>query len=175
MKRPTVTLIAAVAENGVIGRCGRLPWRIRADMEHFRAMTLTHPVIMGRKTFESLKKPLSGRLNIVVSGNSGFCAEGVDVSPSLDEAIDRAGKAAAAQGRNEIFVIGGGDLYRQAMARADRLCITHVAATPDGDAFFPPIDSDIWTPVESWPLEPSPGDDASGEVTIYGRSNDGER
>ncbi len=172
MDRPCLTLIAAVANNGVIGNCGRLPWRIRADMAFFREKTMGHPVIMGRKTFQSLKQPLAGRLNIVVSRDSGFTADGAVAVTSLDAAIERAGSDADTRGLGEIFVIGGGEIYRLALIRADQLCITHVDLAPDGDAAFPEIDAGVWRVVSTTGLDRSEGDTATGTVNIYERRGD---
>lgn len=133
--RPDVVIIAAVARNGVIGRDNGLPWRLKADLRRFRAVTLGHPLLMGRRTWESLGRPLPGRRNMVVSRDPGFRAEGAEVFASVDAAL------AAAGGNEKVFVIGGAEIYRQLMPRADRLMLTEVWADVDGDAHFPPIDS----------------------------------
>jgi dihydrofolate reductase len=138
---PTLALIAAVARNRVIGNDNQLLWHIPEDMRHFRETTRGKPVIMGRKTWESLPdsfRPLPGRLNIVVSRNRAYRAEGAELAASLDEAIAKAGAA------NEIFVIGGAELYRQAMAIADKLYITEIDADFAGDSVFPEIDETKW-------------------------------
>jgi dihydrofolate reductase len=139
--RPVV-LIAAVADNGVIGDRGGMPWRLSTDMKRFKALTTGSPVVMGRKTWESLGKPLSGRENIVISRDKDYRAAGATVLASLDDALEQA--AAMAGEGGEVFVIGGGAIYREAMGAADRLYITHVHARPDGDTTFPPIDPAIW-------------------------------
>ena len=131
---PEITLIAAVARNGVIGRDNGLPWRLKADMQHFRAMTMGHPVVMGRKTWESLGRPLSGRRNIVVTRDTQFRAEGAEVFHSPDDAL------AAASDAERIFVIGGAQLYATLLPRADRLELTEVWADVEGDAHFPLFD-----------------------------------
>lgn len=133
-----VSLIAAVAENGVIGRDGDLPWRLPADLRRFRALTMGKPVIMGRKTWQSIGKALPGRRNIVVTRDRSFAAAGAEVVASLDAAFDLMADA------GEAMVIGGGEIYAAAMARADRLDITHVHAAIDGDTFFPEIDAAVW-------------------------------
>jgi dihydrofolate reductase len=133
-----VALIAAVAENGVIGRDGGLPWRLPADLRRFKALTLGKPVIMGRRTWQSIGRPLPGRRNIVVSRDPDFTAEGVEVVASLDAALDRVADV------EEAMVIGGGEIYVQALPRADRLHITHVHATVAGNAHFPAIDEALW-------------------------------
>jgi dihydrofolate reductase len=135
---PRITVIAAVAANGVIGRDNRLLWRLPADLKHFKALTMGHPMIMGRKTWESLPGLLPGRPHIVVSRNPDYRAEGATVCPSLAAAIAAAGAA------DEVFVIGGAELYAQALAVADRLELTEIAAGFDGDARFPDWDRAAW-------------------------------
>jgi dihydrofolate reductase len=133
-----IVLIAAVAANGAIGRDNRLLWRLKSDMAHFRAATAGLPLVMGRKTFESFGgKPLPRRLNIVASRQPGLSLPGAVVTGSLDEALALAHAEALRSGAAEIAVLGGADIYAQAMPRADRLLITQVAAEPDADAFFP--------------------------------------
>ena len=134
-----LTLVVAVAGNGVIGRDGALPWRIPEDMRHFRELTMGKPCIMGRKTWESLpKKPLPGRQNIVVTRDPGFGAEGAVAASSLDAAIAAAGDVP------EICVIGGASLYREALPRAQRLCLTEVHRAFDGDTYMPQFDRRQW-------------------------------
>ncbi len=136
-----LTLIAAVADNGVIGREGDLPWRLRADLRHFKARTLGHPIVMGRKTWESLpKRPLRKRLNVVLSRSAGYEAPGATVVPSVADALE----VARASGAQEAFVIGGASIYADALPLADRLVITHVQTTVDGDAWFPAVDWAAW-------------------------------
>lgn len=134
-----IALVAAKAANGVIGDRGRIPWRIPEDMRRFRQFTLGKPCIMGRKTWDSLpKKPLPGRLNIVVTRDQGFTAEGTVVAHSFEEAIRHAGLA------DEIAVIGGEQIYRAALPGADILYLTEVLADIVGDAYFPPINPAEW-------------------------------
>ena len=140
--KPILALIAACARGGVIGIANRLPWHLPEDMKFFRETTRGKPVIMGRKTWESLPaafRPLPGRLNIVVSRNPGFEAPGASVVASLPEALAAAGDAEIA------FVIGGAELYRQALPLADRLLLTEIDQAYDGDAFFPEFDRNTWT------------------------------
>ncbi|MGE6785450.1 dihydrofolate reductase [Ensifer adhaerens] len=137
---PKISIVVAVAANGVIGRDGDLPWRLSTDLKRFKALTIGKPVIMGRKTWASLGRPLPGRLNIVITRNADFVADGASVVPSLDAAIALAGREAAATGVDEICVIGGGEIYRQSIAQADILHVTEVQATVDGDTRFPDID-----------------------------------
>ena len=133
-----VSLIAAVAANGVIGRDGDLPWRIPADLRHFKAVTLGNPVIMGRKTWQSLGRALPGRRNIVISRDSSFGADGAELVGSLDTAL------AAVAEVEEAMVIGGGEIYAEALSRAERLYLTYVHAEAEGDVFFPQIDETLW-------------------------------
>ena len=140
----SLVLVVAVADNGIIGRAGGLPWRLKSDMRHFRALTLGHPVVMGRKTYQSIGKPLPGRTNIVVSREPAFAAPGILVARGLDAALGVARGDALRRGVFAIMVIGGADLYAQAMPLASRLEITRVHASPPGDALFPTIDEREW-------------------------------
>jgi dihydrofolate reductase len=135
-----VSLIAAVARNGVIGRGGKLPWHLPADLKRFKELTLGHHVIMGRRTWESIGKALPGRTNVVVSRRANLPPPGVTVVRSLDAALD----AARADGDDEAFVIGGGELYAAALRRADRIYLTVVDADVEGDARFPAFDRAQW-------------------------------
>ena len=126
-----ITLVLAMAENGVIGKAGAIPWRISDDMKHFKQLTMGKPVVMGRRTWDSLpKKPLPGRTNIVVTRQGDWTAEGAVKASSLDEAVRLAGDAA------EIMVIGGGEIYREALPEAGRIELTEVRRAFDGDAYF---------------------------------------
>jgi dihydrofolate reductase len=133
-----VSLIAAMAENRVIGVDNRLPWHLPEDLKHFRRLTTGHTVIMGRKNYESIGKPLPQRRNIVVSRRPDFQATGCTVVHSIEEAMTVAGD------EPEVFVIGGAEIYRQTMARADRLFLTLVHANVDGDTFFPELENGHW-------------------------------
>lgn len=166
--RQEIALIAAVAGNGVIGNGGDLPWRLPSDLKRFKQVTMGRPVIMGRKTWESIGRPLPGRLNIVVSRTPAFGAEGVLRAGSLSEALEAAAKAHPDPG--EVFVIGGGELYAQAMPMADRLYITHVEAAPAGDTHFPQIREDEWRLVSSETIQKGPSDSAEMRFVVYERS-----
>jgi len=134
----TISLVVAVAENGVIGHRGALPWRLPEDLKRFKALTMGKPVIMGRKTWDSLpKKPLPGRTNIVVTRNPDFQAEGTVAAHSFADAIARAGPG-------DIMVIGGEAIFAEALPLAQIIHRTEVAASPPGDAFMPPIDRNVW-------------------------------
>jgi dihydrofolate reductase len=161
-----LSLIAAVARNGVIGNGGQMPWRLRTDMLRFKAITLGKPVIMGRKTFESLGKPLAGRTNIVVTSRRLAAPEGVIVVPTIEAAV---AAAAARSADGEAMVIGGGEIYAATIHRADRLYITHVEAAPDGDTRFPEIDPALWQAVSEEIVPAGENDSATTIFTIYQR------
>lgn len=137
-----LSLIVAVAENGVIGRDNRLPWHLPGDLKYFKAMTLGKPVLMGRKTWESLGRPLPGRPNVVITRDPAFQADGASVGHSLDEGLRLARDLAGPEG--EVMVIGGADLFRACLDQADRLYLTEVHRAYDGDVFFPPLDRSRW-------------------------------
>ena len=164
-----VALIAAIGENSVIGSDGQIPWRLPTDFAHFKRTTLGKPLLMGRKTFESIGKPLPGRTNIVVTRQPGYTPEGVIVCHCLGEALERAQQIAAAAGASEVMVGGGSEIYREAMPLADRLYITHVAAAPEGDARFPAIDPDTWEVAARHDLARSEKDSADFTVLTYVR------
>jgi dihydrofolate reductase len=136
----TISLIVAAAENNVIGKDNKLPWTLPADMKYFKNITWAMPVVMGRKTFEALGKPLTGRTNIVITRNKDWSAEGVKTVKSIDEAII----AAAATDAKEIFVIGGGEIFKSVMSSADKIYLTRVHHSFEGDAFFPEINKKEW-------------------------------
>ena len=162
-----IVLVAAIGENNVIGRAGRLPWRLKSDLQHFRQVTINRPVIMGRKTYESIGKPLKGRTNIVLTRDFSLIAPGTVLATSLDAAFGVARQDAAKRGVDEIMVIGGSDVFADTMARADRLEITHVHAAPEGDSFFPPIDPAVWREVSRQEYPAGPDDSASFAVAAY--------
>ena len=164
-KKATITLVVAIAENGVIGRDGGLPWRLSADLRRFRATTMGKPIVMGRKTWESFpKRPLPGRRNIVITRDRDYRSDGAEVFHSLDEAL-----AAAGSNSGEICVIGGGEIYRQVLEAADRLDITHVLAAIDGDTRFPPIDPATWRVVSSEEIPAGEKDSHPTRHTVYER------
>lgn len=142
MLPPRIALIVAMDENRLIGREGDLPWRLPNDLAHFKRLTMGHPILMGRKTWESLGRPLPGRRNIVLTRDTAYVAEGGEVLHSLDEALR------AAQDSEMIFVIGGAEIYAMAMGQADRLYVTHVKAQLEGDTWFPEMDPAQWVEME---------------------------
>ena len=162
-------LVAAVGENGVIGRDGALPWRLKSDMQHFRKLTLGRPVVMGRKTFASIGKPLKHRTNIVVSRDPDFAAPGIVVAPNLEAALAAAGGDAQRRSADTIAVIGGAGIFRDVMDVADRLEITVVHASPEGDTFFPPIDAKVWRETARVRHPAAPQDDADVSFVSYER------
>ncbi|MBD8482316.1 dihydrofolate reductase [Pseudomonas coleopterorum] len=144
-----LSLIAALAENRVIGIDNSMPWHLPGDFKYFKATTLGKPIIMGRKTWDSLGRPLPGRLNLVVSRQPGLQLPGTEVFASLDAAIERAEAWAHEQGADEVMLIGGAQLYELGLAQADRLYLTRVALQPEGDAWFPEFDENQWQKVSS--------------------------
>ncbi|WP_339408987.1 dihydrofolate reductase [Pseudomonas sp. EA_35y_Pfl2_R5] len=137
-------MIAALAENRVIGRDNQLPWHLPADLKHFKALTLGKPIIMGRKTWDSLGRPLPGRLNLVVSRQPDLQLEGAEVFTSLDAALERAEVWAREEDAEELMLIGGAQLYELGLAQAERLYLTRVGISPQGDAYFPEVVDADW-------------------------------
>ncbi len=135
---PLICLVVARAANGVIGRNNALPWHLPADLKRFKALTMGHPVVMGRKTHESIGRPLPGRRNLVITRNRAYSAPGCEIVYSLDEAI------AACRGSRQIFIIGGAELYREALPRAHCLEFTEIRADFEGDAVFPALSMSAW-------------------------------
>lgn len=144
MAKLPVVLVAAIADNGVIGRDNQLIWRLKTDMRRFREVTMGCPMIMGRKTFQSIGKPLPGRQSIVLSRDPGFQPDGAYVVPTLDQALATAQQLGAAMGARAVIVAGGGEIYAQALPAADRLELTFVHARPEGDALFPAFDHSVF-------------------------------
>jgi dihydrofolate reductase len=165
-----IILVAAVADNGVIGRGNALPWRLKSDMAHFRTVTMGKPVVMGRKTYLSIGKPLAGRTTIVVSRDRAFAAPGVLVVPSLDAALAAARGDAHRRGAESIIIAGGADVYAQAMPLAGRLDITYIHRAIDGDAYFPAIDRRIWHEIARDEHAAATGDDAAFAFVTYERT-----
>lgn len=164
-----VSMIAAVAENGVIGAAQAIPWRIPSDSAYFKRVTMGKPLIMGRKQFETVGKPLPGRTNIVITRQPGYQPAGVVVVASIEEALAQAETIAETDGVDEIMIIGGGELYAQLMGQADRLYISHVDLQPQGDVTFPAIKPEEWMVVDLPEVTPSEKDSASYRVKVYER------
>ncbi|HMA16049.1 MAG TPA: dihydrofolate reductase [Kiloniellaceae bacterium] len=142
-----VALILARADNGVIGRAGGLPWHLSGDLKFFKAQTLGKPVVMGRKTFQSIGKPLPGRPNLVITRDPDFRPAGVEVFAEVAAALARAQDLARGSGAAEVMVIGGGEIYRRTLALADRIYLTEVHAAPEGDTHFSDLDPAEWREV----------------------------
>lgn len=166
---PVIALVVAAAENDVIGRGGRLPWRIPSDLRLFRRLTMGKPVVMGRKTFQSIGKPLDGRDNIVVSRDPAFDPAGVSVKRTLAEAIAEARAAAAARGQNEIMVIGGEAVFREALPLARRIYLTRVHGLPEGDTFLPGIPPGEWDEASREDLPRDPTDEFACTLIVLER------
>lgn len=162
-KLPEVVLIAAVARNGVIGRDNALPWRLKADLAHFKAHTSGHPIIMGRKTWASLGRALPNRRNLVVTRHPGFVAPGAEVVASPEAAL------AAVAGAPKVFVIGGGELYRAFIDDADCLLITEVRAEVAGDSYFPEIDPQCFEQTRRVPHKADADNEYGFEFVEYRR------
>ncbi|HVV93471.1 MAG TPA: dihydrofolate reductase [Hyphomicrobiales bacterium] len=166
---PPVALVVAVARNGIIGRGGALPWRLRSDLKRFKALTIGKPMVMGRKTFAAIGKALPGRTTVVVTRQPDFRPADVEVAHSWPEALRRAQAVAASSGADEIAVIGGGELFTEALPDADRVYLTEVDATPEGDAFFPPLDPAEWREVRREAHPAGPADEHAFAFVDYAR------
>ncbi|RVC58623.1 MAG: dihydrofolate reductase [Mesorhizobium sp.] len=165
-----IAIYVAIAENGVIGRDGGLPWRLSTDLKRFKADTMGKPIIMGRKTYEGIGRPLPGRLNIVVTRDKAWRAEGVETAHSLSDAIALANvRGRCMAGADEVCVVGGGEIYAQALPLADRLHVTHVLASVEGDAHFPPIDPQVWRTVSAEDVPAGEKDSHATRYTVYER------
>jgi len=165
-----ITIYAAVAENGVIGRDGGLPWHLSSDLKRFKANTMGKPIVMGRRTWESFpKRPLPGRLNVVISRDSAYRAEGGEMVASLDSALALAADRGRIDGIGEICIVGGGEIYRQAMDKADCLKLTCVLGHFDGDTRFPPIDPALWRVISSEDVPAGEKDSHATRYVIYAR------
>lgn len=164
-----ISLIVAVAENGVIGAKGQLPWKLSADLKTFRRLTMGKPIIMGRKTFQSLKGPLDGRDNIVLTTDPYFEADGISVVETFADAMTLARTLALTKGVDEIMVIGGAEVFRAALPHAGRIYWTEVHAKPNGDVMFPDVDLSEWAEVEREELPASPKDDVTATLRVLDR------
>jgi dihydrofolate reductase len=156
-----ISLIAALASNRVIGRQGALPWHLPEDLRRFKALTLGHPVLMGRRTWESIGRPLPGRRNIVITRQADYRPSGAEVFPDLGSALE------ALAGAPEVFVIGGGELYAAALPLAHRLQLTELHQEVEGDAHFPPRDPAQWT--ETWREPHTSPDGMRYDFVVYER------
>ena len=164
-----ISIVVAVADNGVIGRDGGLPWRISSDLKTFRRLTMGKPLIMGRRTFQSLKKPLDGRDNIVVTTNPVYRPDGALMAADFESAIELARTCAAERGVDEIAVVGGTAIFDAALRIADRIYKTQVHGAPEGDAVFPSADWSAWGEVSREALPRGPNDDFSATLVVLDR------
>ncbi len=166
-----ISIVVAVSSNGVIGRDGDMPWKLSTDLKRFKALTMGKPLVMGRKTFESFgSKPLPGRPHIVVSRRAKLDMPAVETAINLEDALLKARQQAQALGVDEICVIGGGEIYAQALPLADILHVTHVnAVIENGDTFFPPIDSDCFDVLSEEAVPAGEKDSYATRYVVYGR------
>lgn len=169
MQKIDIVLVVAVAENGVIGRDNALPWRLKSDMRHFRRVTMGKPVIMGRKTYRSIGKPLAGRTTIVLTRDPDFAAERVVAAAGLGAALDAGRADALRRGADAIAVIGGADVFAQTMPFADRLVLTRVHAHPPGDVVFPAIAFEHWRETKQLRYDRGPEDEFGFSIIDYER------
>jgi dihydrofolate reductase len=166
-----IVLVAAVAENDVIGKDNKLPWRIRSDLQYFRSVTMNKPVLMGRKTYLSIGRPLPGRTNIVLTRDKDFAAPGIVVANDIDRALQAARGDALRRNANAIAVIGGTEIFEQTMRLAGRLALTLVHAKPKGDTYFPKIDKKAWRETERRQQPKGPDDDYGFTFVTYERAD----
>ncbi len=163
-----VSAVVAASDNNVIGKDGGLPWHVSSDLKLFKEITMGKPVIMGRRTWESLpKQPLPGRRNIVITRNPDYAADGADVAGSIHEAL------AMCEGEPEVSIIGGGQVYEQAMDRTDRIYLTRIHLTVDGDTFLPELPENEWQEVERREFEKGERDDAAFTLVVLDRVKHG--
>ncbi len=168
-----ISLVVAMAENRVIGVDGDLPWRLSSDMKYFKQVTMGKPIVMGRKTFKSIGRPLPGRDNIVITRDTGFAAEGVRVAGDVASALGMAHTWAKENGADEICIIGGGEIYRQTLPLADRVYLTEVHMTVEGDTAFPDLDPSEWREVSREAHEAGARDSANFSLVVLDRVTQG--
>lgn len=166
---PRIVLVVAAADNGIIGRAGELPWRLASDLKRFRQLTLGKPVVMGRKTYASIGKPLDLRDNIVVTRQPDFHPPGVYVAAAVEEALALGQRLAADHGVDEVMVIGGEAIFQGALARAQRIHLTRVHATPAGDARFDPPGPPAWRETQRAPMVQGPNDQFPADFIVLDR------
>lgn len=164
-----VSLIAAVAENGVIGKDNWMPWEIKSEFKYFKDTTIGHPIVMGRKSFEALGKPLPKRTNIIVTRDKNYTAEGAFVVNTLEDGIDMARGIAEKDGVKEIFIGGGSEIYRLSLPHADLLYLTEIHLSPEGDTHFPTFDKNEWKEVKREPHKALPGETCDYTITVLER------
>jgi dihydrofolate reductase len=168
-----LAVIVAAARNGVIGRNNALPWTLSEDLRYFKRVTMGKPIIMGRKTYESIGRPLPGRTNIVITRQPGYSAQGVSVVSGLDEALSLAEHVAQSDGADEMMVIGGAEIYAAALPRAERLYLTEVHADVEGNALLPAVDWGDWRELRRERHEASPPNSYDYSFVLYERVHSG--
>lgn len=168
-KNPIVSIVVAIAKDNVIGAKGGMPWKLSSDLKRFKRDTMGKPIIMGRKTWESIGRPLPGRPNIIVTRNVDYIAEGATVVTSLDAALKFATEQCIELNVGEICLIGGGQLYKEAFEKADRLYVTHVMAKPEGDTWFPKILDSQWNSIKEVKFKADEKDSADTRYVVYER------
>ena len=166
---PKISLVVAVAENGVIGRGGALPWHISSDLKRFRALTMGKVIIMGRNTFDSIGKPLDGRENIVVTSMSKYAMKGVWAVPTIKDAFDFGARLSEELKADEVMIIGGAQIYQSTINIADRVYLTRVHAAPDGDTYFPELDKSVWEKISEQECPKCAKDDYAHSFVVYQR------
>lgn len=166
---PVIALVVAMGENRAIGRGGDLPWHLRGDMRFFRKVTMGKPILMGRRTFNSLPRVLDGRLNIVLTRDRGFVAPGAVVAHSLEEGLEAARASTARTGADEIMIIGGEDVFREVLPQTGRIYLTEVHAAPEADTYFPRLDEAEWREVSRERHEAGPKDDHAFSIVVLER------
>ena len=160
-----ISIITAMDKNQLIGKDNALPWKIPADLQFFKKVTMSKPIIMGRKTFESIGRPLPGRQNIVITRDESYTADGCDVVYSIDDAISLAGDI------DEVMVIGGANIYQQFLEKCDRLYLSRVLGEFEGDAWFPEIDFNVWRLIEKEDHKADEKNECDYSFQIYERVN----
>ena len=168
--RVRLVLVVAVAENGVIGRDGAMPWRLSSDLKRFRKLTMGKPMVMGRKTFEAIGRPLDGRDSVVVTRQAAFTAPGIHVANTFEAALLLAGELADGRGVEEIMVIGGAEIYAAALPLADTIYLTRVHAEPEGDTWFPELEPDQWREISRQRHPAGDRDDAASSFIVLERN-----
>lgn len=169
-KDARIALVVAVAENGVIGWQGGLAWHQSSDLKFFRKVTMNKPLVMGRKTFESIGKPLDGRDNIVITRNTSFESPGILVAANLEDALQLAQEKAHERGVDEISIIGGAQIYELTLPVADRIYLSEIHASPEGDTFFPEIDKAQWRETSRERHTAGPKDSADFSIVVLERT-----
>ncbi|MDJ0512562.1 MAG: dihydrofolate reductase [Methyloceanibacter sp.] len=167
--RPAIALVVAMGANRAIGRDGDLPWRLRSDMKFFRSVTMGKPIVMGRRTFESLPRVLDGRLNVVLTRDPTFSEPGVVAVASLEAALKAAKAWAAEEGADEIAVIGGEGVFAAVLPQVDRIYLTEVQAAPEADTWFPALEPGEWREVSREAFEAGPKDDHDFSIVVLER------